>query len=126
MTSDHTLSRLHQPLLAEEQLHQLLGDMTLSHKQAVYNLCAEYTQFFTKWMFALRYKGIQFTYITKFQVKCICFDKKSFIMQGTASELMDSRFPEELYKKSPLGSTADDSLLLGYNTASLGSRFLTF
>jgi hypothetical protein len=83
VTSDHTLSRLHQPLVAEKQLHQLLGDMTLSHKQAVYNLCAEYTQFFTKWMFALRYKGIQFTYITKFGVICISFCKNSFITQDT-------------------------------------------
>ncbi|PNF26665.1 hypothetical protein B7P43_G06835 [Cryptotermes secundus] len=54
VTSDHTLSRLQQPRLAEKQLQQLLGDMTLSHKQAVYNLCAEHTQLFAKWMFSLR------------------------------------------------------------------------
>lgn len=70
VTSDHTLSRLRQPLLAEKQLHQLLGDMTLSHKQAVYNLSTEYTHFFTKWMFALRYKAIHISFVMKFQVTC--------------------------------------------------------
>jgi origin recognition complex subunit 2 len=71
VTSDHTLNRLQQPRLAEEQLHQLLGDMTLSHKEAMYNLCADHTQFFTKWMFALRFEGIHFScYVTKFQVMC--------------------------------------------------------
>jgi hypothetical protein len=58
VTSDHTLSRLQQPRLAEKQLYELLGDMTLSHKQAVYNLCADHTQYFSKWMFALRCEGI--------------------------------------------------------------------
>ncbi|KDR20703.1 Origin recognition complex subunit 2 [Zootermopsis nevadensis] len=54
VTSDHTLNRLQQPRLAEKQLHELLEDMTLSHKQAVYNLCEDHTQLFSKWMFALR------------------------------------------------------------------------
>jgi hypothetical protein len=68
VTSDHTLSRLQQPRLAEKQLQQLLGDMTLSHKQAVCNLCAEHSQFFTKWMFSLRCEDIQlFLCLTKSQ-----------------------------------------------------------
>ncbi|KAJ4428968.1 hypothetical protein ANN_25964 [Periplaneta americana] len=53
VTSDHTLSRLQQPRLAEKQLRKILEDMTLSHQEAVFNLCAEHVQFFDKWMFLL-------------------------------------------------------------------------
>lgn len=127
VTSDHTLSRLRQPLLAEKQLHQLLGDMTLSHKQAVYNLSAEYTHFFTKWMFALRYKVIHISFVMKFQVTCNSLWKNSLIMQDTlqVSYLtpLQRLFPEELSKKFPVCSIVADSVLLGYNTASLETHF---
>ena len=130
VTSDHTLSRLLQPLLAEKELHQLLGDMTLSHKQAVYNLSAEYTHFFTKWMFALRYKGIHVSCVTKFQVTCNSLWKNSLIQQDTVQVSyltpLQSLFPKELSKKSPVGSIVADSVLLGYNTASLGTQFPAF
>ena len=54
VTSNNTLNRLKQPRLAEEQLQELLENMTLSHQEAVRSLCDEYSQCFKKWMFALR------------------------------------------------------------------------
>jgi len=127
VTSDHTLSRLRQPLLAEKQLQQLLGDMTLSHKQAVYNLSAEYTHFFTKWMFALRYKVKHISFIKKFPVTHNSLWKNSLIVQDAVQVCyltsLQRLFPEELPKKSPVCSIVTDSVLLGYNTASLGTHF---
>ena len=87
VTSDHTLSRLRQPLLAEKQLHQLLRDMTLSHKQAVYNLSAEYTHFFTKWMFALRYIVIHISSVMKFQL-CVTLYEKTASLYRTLCKLV--------------------------------------
>jgi hypothetical protein len=57
---------------------------------------------------------------------CISFHKNSFITQDTmqVSYLtpLQRLFPEELSKKYPVGSIINDSVLLGYNTASLGNQ----